>query len=303
MDDLVIIGGGPAGMTAAVYSVRKNLATTIVSDNIGGQALYSTAVENYLGYKYITGEELVQKFEEHIESFKIKQEFAKVKAVIRDGDTFIIETDHNKQLQTRAVVVASGKIPRRLGVPGEKEYAGHGVAYCATCDGPMFAGMDVAVVGGGNSGFTAAIQLANIAMKVYIIEHCARPLADEVYQESIAKAGNAEVRVNSAINEITGEKLVKAIVLADLKSGAETIIPVGGVFVEIGWEPTVDFLNGQLTLNKLKEIIVDSSCRTNIPGIFAAGDVTDVPEKQIIVAAGEGAKAALSAYNYLIRGK
>jgi alkyl hydroperoxide reductase subunit AhpF len=166
----------------------------------------------------------------------------------------------------------------------------------------MFAGMDVAVVGGGNSAFDAAVQLVKIATKVYVIESGDRIIADEVFQDHIAKAANAEVRTMTEVKEIKGEKFVKSIVVEDRKTGAASEIPVGGVFVEIGWRPTVDFMHGLVELNELDEIKVDSACRTSVPGIFAAGDVTDVPEKQIIVSAGEGAKAALSAYNYLVRG-
>ncbi len=301
MHDLIIIGSGPAGMTAAVYAARKKMDLVVLSDNIGGQALYSSAVENYLGYKYITGEELVRKFEEHVASFGIKQIFSKASAIRAEGGVFKIDTDKSGTLEARTLIVASGKVPRRLGVPGEKEYAGRGVAYCATCDGPMFAGMDVAVVGGGNSAFDAAVQLVKIATKVIIIEFGDHIIADEVYQEHIARAANAKIMASTAVKEIKGDKFVKSVAVEDRKTGAVSEIPVGGVFVEIGWEPTVNFLGGLLELNNLNEIKVDSACRTSVPGIFAAGDVTDVPEKQIIVSAGEGAKAALSAYEYLVR--
>ncbi|MFA6450397.1 MAG: FAD-dependent oxidoreductase [bacterium] len=302
MDDIIIIGAGPAGMTAAVYATRKKLAVRIISDNIGGQALYSSGVENYLGYKYITGEELVQKFEEHMKSFDIKQEYVKATGVRQKDGGFVVTTDRSGEFEAKTLIVASGKIPRRLGVPGEKEFANRGVAYCSTCDGPMFAGMDVAVVGGGNSGFDAAVQLVKIASKVYVIEFGERIIADEVYQDHIKQASNAEVRTNTAVKEILGDKFVKAIKVEDRKSGAISEIPVGGIFVEIGWRPTVDFLNGLVALNKIEEIEIDCACRTSEPGIFAAGDVTNVPEKQIIISAGEGAKAALSAYDYIVRG-
>jgi NADH-dependent peroxiredoxin subunit F len=302
MDDIIVIGAGPAGMTAAVYAIRKKLSVRIISDNIGGQALYSSAVENYLGYKYITGEELVQKFEEHLKSFDIKQEFVKATAVRKEEGAFVVETNKGGEFRAKALIVTSGKIPRRLGVPGEKEFAGRGVAYCSTCDGPMFAGMDVAVVGGGNSGFDAAVQLVKIATKVYIIEFSDKIIADGVYQDRIAEAGNAEIRINTSVKEIIGGKFVKAIKVEDRTTGAVSEIQVGGIFVEIGWRTTVDFLNGLVELNKIEEIKIDCACRTSVPGIFAAGDVTNVPEKQIIISAGEGAKAALSAYDYIVRG-
>ncbi len=301
MTDIIIIGAGPAGMTAAVYAARKQLDILILSDNLGGQTLYSSGVENYLGYKYITGEELVSKFEEHLKSFDIRHEYSKAAALRREGDHFVVSTDKGAELQARAIIVASGKVPRRLGIPGEKEYAGRGVAFCATCDGPMFSGMDVAVAGGGNSGFDAAVQLTKIASKVYIIESGGKIIADEIFQQRIAEAQNASVLTKTAVKEIRGDKFVKSIIIESTETHERSEIPVGGIFVEIGSEPAVDFIRGLVELNEKNEIVVDCACRTGLPGLFAAGDVTNVPEKQIIISAGEGAKAALTAYNYLIK--
>ncbi len=300
MTDILIIGAGPAGMTAAVYASRKKLDVIILSDNVGGQTLYSSGVENYLGYRYITGEELVAKFEEHLKSFDVRHEYSKAVSVRREGNIFTVSTDRSAELQARAIIVASGKMPRRLGIPGEKEYAGRGVAFCATCDGPMFAGMDVAVAGGGNSGFDAAIQLTKISSKVFIIESGNKIIADEIFQQRIAEAANASVLTNTVVREVRGDKFVKSILVESLKTREQSEIPVGGIFVEIGSEPAVDFIKSMVRLNDRNEIIVDCACRTSVPGLFAAGDVTNVPEKQIIISAGEGAKAALSAYSYLI---
>jgi len=299
--DLVIIGAGPAGMTAGVYAARKQLDTLILTGDVGGQATWSSGIENYLGYIYITGAELVQKFEEHLNQFDIRLEYAKVGRLSMDKTAFVVETEDSRRFVAQAVVVASGKSPRLMNVPGEKEFTGRGVAYCATCDGPIFAGMNVAVVGGGNSGLDAAVQLMRICPKVYIIEQMPSLRADEIMQHKVNSAPNVEVLTSTAVREVLGDQFVHGLTVEHLETRARRTLDVKGVFVEIGLDPNTGFLNGLLTLNENGEIPVNCAGHTGIPGLYAAGDVTAVPEKQIIIAAGDGAKAALGAYSYLVR--
>ena len=299
--DLIIIGAGPAGMTAGVYAARKQLDTLILSADIGGQTTWSAGIENYLGYIYITGAELVQKFEEHLRKFDVDLEFTKVSRLSQAGEVFRVDTEDNRTFSARAVVIASGKSPRLLGVPGEKEFTGRGVTYCSTCDGPLFAGMNVAVVGGGNSGLDAVVQLMKICPKVYLIDVSDSLRADEVMQERARAAENVEVLTSTAVREIHGDQFVHSMTVEDLATHEQRKLEVKGVFIEIGLTPNTGFAKDLLTLNEYGEIPVDCGARTEVPGLYAAGDATAVPEKQIICAAGDGAKAALGAYSYLVR--
>ncbi len=301
MYDVIIIGSGPAGMTAAVYTSRKRLDVLIISENVGGQAMYSSEIDNYLGYKYITGEELVEKFSEHINSFGIKQEFAQVTSLRVEDGIFTVGACNGGEFKAKSVIIASGKTPRMLGVPGEKEYLGKGVAYCATCDAPMFEGLDVAVAGGGNSALDAAIQLMKIARKVTIIEKGPRLIADEIFRDKVTAAPNVEILTGTTIVEIRGSKFMESVVVEDGASGERRTLPARGVFIEIGSIPATSYLKDIVDLNANNEVIVNCACHTSLPGLFAAGDVTSVPEKQVIIAAGEGAKAALASYKYLIK--
>ncbi len=299
--DLIILGAGPAGMTAGVYAARKQLDTLILTGDVGGQATWSSGIENYLGYVYITGAELVAKFEEHLRVFDIKLEYSKVIKLSQANGVFQVDAENNQSFTARSVIVATGKSPRLLGVPGEKEFLGKGVTYCSTCDGPIFSGMDVVVVGGGNSGLDAAVQLMKICPKVYLVEMGHQLRGDEVLQRRVSEAGNVEVLVGTQVTEVLGDALVSAVMTRDVDSGQTRKLDVKGVFVEIGLVPNTGFVRDLLALNKYGEIPVDCGARTGIPGLFAGGDVTDVPEKQIICAAGDGAKAALGAYSYLVR--
>ncbi len=298
--DLLILGAGPAGMTAGVYAARKQLRTVIVSKDIGGQTSWSSGIENYLGYLYITGPELVAKFEEHVRNFNLKMEFGKV-VKFAHADTFVANTEDGREFQARAVIVATGKSPKMLNVPGEDEFRGRGVSYCPTCDAPLFSGFNVAVIGGGNSGFDAAIQLIKICPKVYIVEATSSLKADEVFIQRALAADNVEILVNTRVEEIIGNEMVTGVRCENIVTGEKRTLDVQGVFVEIGLSPNTGFLAGLLPLNEWGEIPVDCECRTGIPGLYAAGDVTNVAEKQIIIAAGQGATAALRAYDFLIR--
>jgi len=301
--DVVIIGAGPAGLAAGIYCARKMLRTLVVSRDVGGQAAWSWEVENYLGYQVISGAELVNRFYEHIRSFPVelreREEVASMEPAGGEEEAgFEVVTDRGRHA-ARAVIVASGKVPRLLGVPGEKEFRGRGVVYCATCDAPLFSGKDVVVVGSGNAGLDAALQLSRIARRIYLVDTAAECTGDQVSRRGVREAGNVEVVLRTAVREIKGDRFVGSVLLEDLDGGSTREVAVSGVFIEIGSVPSTAFLGGRLRLNELGEIVIDSNNRTSLPGVFAAGDVTDVAEKQIIIAAGEGAKAALSAYAYL----
>jgi len=314
MYDLIIIGGGPAGMTAAIYAARKKLNTLVLTGNIGGQTLWSSEVDNYLGFQLVSGADLVGKFRAHIKrldeenalfDLEIKEgaEIKKAKSVESGG--FEVETAVGEKYQAAALIIASGKIPRKLNVPGEDKFIGHGVTYCATCDAPLFRGKDVAVVGGGNSALDAAIQLSKIANKVYLININPELGGDEVMREKI-ESTKEKVEILNAHEtlEIKGGQFVTDLVVKDITSGESRELAVQGVFVEIGSIPSTGFVKNLVKLNEWGEIIIDPQTNgTSEPGIFAAGDVTNVREKQIVIAAGEGAKAALAAYDYLLRAK
>ena len=296
--DLVIIGAGPAGITAAIYAARKKMSLLVLSRDIGGQTSWSGSIENYTGYQIVTGPELTEKFKEHIKIYGVKvKENETVLSVEKKERIVVIKTD-KFEYSAKTVIVASGKTHKELKVPGEKEYKNKGIAYCATCDGPLFANKKVAVVGGGNSALDAAIQLSKIAAQVYIVNIESRLTGDAIMQEVIEKTENIEAYNDSSVVRINGEKFVNSVEIKT-SQGIEKII-LDGVFIEIGLVPNTGFAE-QLKKNALGEIEVNCACETNIAGIFAAGDVTSVPEKQIIVAAGEGAKAALSSFRYIVR--
>lgn len=294
--DLVIIGAGPAGITAAVYAARKKMDPLVITKDIGGQASLSGDIQNYTGYQFITGPELAIKFEEHMRKFNFEiKENEEVKELISRKGTFLVKTDKDNY-QAKTVIVASGKRSRELGVTGERKFRNKGLTYCATCDGPLFAGRDVAVIGGGNSALDAALQLIKIANHIYIINITDSLTGDGIMREKIRVDNKVSIFNNSRVKEILGDSFVRAIKIEEDKE--EKILAVQGIFVEIGLIPNSEFAPS-LEKNERKEIIVNQRNETNIPGIFAAGDVTNVPEKQIIIAAGEGAKAVLSAFRYL----
>ena len=303
MHELIIIGAGPAGMTAAVYAARKKLDTLLISYDVGGQVLWTTAIENYMGYQFIEGPELIQKFEQQVRQFpsdvKIKSG-QRVEALSRIDGGFEAKTDKGESYQARAAIFATGKRPRQLNVPGEKELLGRGVTYCAICDGPIFAGENVAVIGGGNSALEAAEDMIRIAKHVYLIS--LTPLTgDQILIDKVSAASNLTIFLEHEVLEIKGKSRVEEIRIRDLKSKQQRELDVGGVFVEIGLIPNSEAIKAITALNRFGEVEVNCASETDEPGLFAAGDVTNVPEKQIVVAAGEGAKAALQAHRYLQR--
>lgn len=298
MHDLIIIGGGPAGMTAAVYAARKKLDTLLVTKDFGGQMMWTREIENYMGFQYITGPELIGKFEEHVKKFPVNTKYEEVSALTAEADgTFRVKCGGG-EYRAKAVIVASGKRPRRLNIPGEERYTGRGVGYCATCDGPLYSGKTVAVIGGGNSGVQAAIELSAVAEKVFLVVRD-KYNADEVVIDKLHAAANVEVVKGYTGRAINGGETVEQFVVAD-REGNERELAVQGIFVEIGLDPNSEFVKGTVHLNRYNEIKVDCRTCTNVPGLFAAGDVASGPDKQIIIAAGEGAKAALVAYEYLL---
>jgi len=301
MYELMIIGGGPAGIAAGVYAARKQLKTLLISGDIGGQINNTLGIENYLGYQFVEGPELISKFQAQMSQFPIDQKIGdKVSRLEKIDGGFEAISETGDRYQARAVVLATGKRPRKLNVPGEIEFAGRGVTYCAICDGPIFAGQRVVVVGGGNSALEAALDMVKIAEHVDLVS--LTPLTgDQILIDQLGNAENLEIFTEHQTQEIKGQDFVEGMVIKDRKSGAEKHLAVTGVFIEIGLIPNSETVKGLMELNRLGEVPVSSANETTLPGLYAAGDVTDVPEKQIIVAAGEGAKATLQAHHYLQR--
>ena len=299
--DVIILGGGPAAMTAAVYCMRKGAKTAMITKDVGGQVAITASVENYMGYKYIEGLELVKKFHEQIKQFEIGYRENVSVTAIRQGRVKEISLDDGSVFQGKTIIVATGKSPRWLEVPGESEFMGRGVAYCATCDAPLYRNRKVVVVGGGNSGVEAAIDLARIAGYVTLIQRSDTLKADQILIERLQEFQNYKTLLNHEVVEILGSEYVESTRVKDRVNQTQKIIECEGVFVEIGWIPNTVFVKDLLQLNRWNEIMIDCSCQTNQAGIFAAGDVTSVPFKQIITAAGDGAKAALAACDYFLK--
>ncbi len=298
--DVLIVGAGPAGLTAGVYCARKLLKTVIVSENIGGQAIESWAIENYMGYRMISGDDLMRKFEEQARENDIRLELDRVLTLDRTGNEFLANTISGSAIRARAVILAQGKRPRSLGIEGEDRYLGRGLSVCATCDAPLFRDKVVAIVGGGNSALQTALEMSKIAREVHLIVR-SRLKCDETYAKRYEERENIITHKNAMVSRLHGNNMLTGITIKDRSTEKETELTLDGVFLEIGWIPNTDFLEGFVEMNDQKEIIIDINCNTSVPGIYAAGDVTSIRTKQIITAAGEGAKAALSAYEYLTK--
>lgn len=296
--DVIIVGAGPAGLTAAVYCARKLLKTLVVSESVGGQALESWAIENYMGYRMITGEDLMKKFEEQVRTLDVRLELDRVSGIVSDGNLFSVKTVSGLSLQAKSVILTQGKQPRKLGLADEDKYFGRGLSICATCDGPLFKGKKVAVVGGRNSALQTAIEMSSIASSVSLLVRSTIK-ADPVYAKKLEGLKNVTVHLHTQITALAGDPFLQHITIAT-EGQEEQRLDVDGVFIEVGWTPNTEILDGLVELNDKKEIVVDVDGRTSRPGIFAAGDVTSVKSKQIIIAAGDGAKAALEAYEYLM---
>lgn len=301
LQDVVVIGGGPAGVSSAIYSARKGLAVTLIADRIGGQVKDTMGIENLISVPNTTGPELSNALMSHLNDYEVTlKEHLKVNRV-EDGDIKTITLSSGEIIHSKAVIIATGAKWRELGVPGEKENIGNGVAYCPHCDGPFFKGKDVAVIGGGNSGIEAALDLAGIVRSVTVFEFLPELKADRVLINQAEARDNIRIIKNAATREIRAENgKVSAIEYMDRDSESVHNLPLDGVFVQIGLIPNSDFLGDLVERTRFGEIVVDAKCHTSARGIYAAGDVTTVPYKQIVVSMGEGAKASLSAFEYLL---
>lgn len=299
--DVLVIGGGPAGASAAVYAARKGIRTGIVAERFGGQILDTASIENFISVKHTEGPKLAASLEEHVKEYNVDIMNLQRATRLEKKDLIEIELENGAVLKSKTVILSTGARWRNVGVPGENEFKNKGVAYCPHCDGPLFAGKDVAVIGGGNSGIEAAIDLAGIVKHVTVLEFNDELKADSVLQDRLYSLPNVTVLKNAQTKEITGTDKVNGITYVDRDSGAEKHIELAGVFVQIGLVPNTEWLAETVERNRIGEIIVDNHGATNIPGVFAAGDCTNNPYKQIIISMGSGANAALGSFDYLIR--
>ncbi|MBN2585326.1 FAD-dependent oxidoreductase [Patescibacteria group bacterium] len=299
MYDVIVLGAGAAGLSAALYATRRALKTAVLNKEFGGQTATTLAIENYPGIDKIEGPELMLRFKAQAEKYGAEILDNPASSIVKQNNHFVVTGQDSQTYETKAIILAFGKTPRRLDVSGELEFAGKGVVYCATCDAPLFAGKDVVVVGGGNSAVDAALLLSKIAKQVYLVHRRAEFRAEQVLLERLKQTGNIKLVLNSNIDSIYGEDFVTGVKIKDLITEQTSELSVQGVFVEIGYEVKADFLPDCIKLNEAGEVIIDAFNGTSCPGIFAAGDATSVPYKQTVISAGEGAKAALSAYNYI----
>mgnify|MGYP000011512047 FL=1 len=301
--DMLIVGGGPAGASAAVYAARKGIRTGLVAERFGGQVMDTLGIENFISVRATEGPKLVAALEEHVKEYDvdiINLQKAK-KLSKKENSHYELELESGGKLESKSIIIATGARWKELGVPGEKEFKGKGVAYCPHCDGPLFKGKNVAVVGGGNSGIEAAIDLAGIVGHVTVLEFAPELKADQVLVDRLKTLKNVDVLMNVQTNEIYGGDKVTHIKFIDRVSKEEKQLDIEGIFIQIGLVPNTDWVNGMIELSKYGEIQINDHGATSLPGVFAAGDVTTVPYKQIIIAMGEGSKAALGAFDYLIR--
>ncbi|MGJ7484214.1 alkyl hydroperoxide reductase subunit F [Variovorax sp. LT2P21] len=301
--DVLIVGGGPAGAAAAVYAARKGIRTGVASERFGGQVLDTMGIENFISVKATEGPKFAMALEEHVRAYDVDiMNLQRAAALVPGKDYVEVKLESGASLRSRTVIISTGARWRNINVPGEHEYKNKGVAYCPHCDGPLFKGKRVAVVGGGNSGVEAAIDLAGLVGHVTLIEFDTQLRADAVLQRKLQSLPNVTIHTNAQTTEITGDQQkVNGLVYKDRATGESHTVPLEGVFIQIGLVPNTDWLKGTVELSKHGEIVVDARGQTSVPGVFAAGDATTVPYKQIIIAAGDGAKAALSAFDHLIR--
>ena len=304
--DVLVVGGGPAGAAAAIYAARKGIRTGVAADRFGGQVLDTMAIENFISVQETEGPKLARALEEHVKQYEVDiMNLQRATALIPaqgEGGLHEVQFASGASLKAKTLILATGARWREMNVPGEQEYRGKGVAYCPHCDGPLFKGKRVAVIGGGNSGVEAAIDLAGIVAHVTLIEFDSQLRADAVLQKKLASLANVTIIKSALTTEVQGDgQKVSALVYKDRNTEELRSIALEGIFVQIGLLPNSDWLKGVIELSPRGEIIVDAKGGTNVPGVFAAGDVTTVPYKQIVIAVGEGAKASLSAFDHLIR--
>ncbi|MBG9735223.1 alkyl hydroperoxide reductase subunit F [Paenibacillus alvei] len=299
--DVLVVGGGPSGASAAIYAARKGIRTGIVAERFGGQVNDTLGIENFISVKYTEGPQLVANIENQVKEYNIDVMKLQRAKRLEKKDLIEVELENGAVLKSKTVIVSTGARWRNIGVPGEAEFKNKGVAYCPHCDGPLFTGKDVAVVGGGNSGIEAAIDLAGIVRHVTVLEFAPELKADAVLQDRLYSLPNVTVLKNVQTSEITGTDKVDGISYIDRATGETKHVELQGVFVQIGLVPNTDWLADTVERTRMGEIVVDSHGATNIPGVFAAGDCTNSPYKQIIISMGSGATAALGAFDYLIR--
>lgn len=316
--DIVIVGGGPAGCASAVYTARKRLKTLLITESFGGQSIVSDDIQNWIGELHISGFDLAQKLEAHVRSFpdmieiKMPEKVTEVKSIKclpadKAGDAktricdFDIKTEQGSSYQAKAIILAAGARRRKLGVPGEEKFNGKGVAYCSTCDAPLFSGKKVAVVGGGNAGLEAVVDLFPYASEIYLLINGEILKGDPVEVEEVKKNSKLkEIIFNAEILEIAGDKFVEGVKYKNKKTNEEKVLGVGGIFVEIGSVPNSEIVKGLVDIDRWGQVIIDAKhASTSHPGVFAAGDITDDPYKQNNISAGDGVRAALAAYAYI----
>ncbi|MDL0439520.1 alkyl hydroperoxide reductase subunit F [Stutzerimonas frequens] len=303
--DVLVVGGGPAGAAAAIYAARKGIRTGVAAERFGGQVLDTMAIENFISVKETEGPKLARALEEHVREYEVDiMNLQRASQLIPAGDDGLhrVQFENGGELKAKTLILATGARWREMNVPGEQEYRGRGVAYCPHCDGPLFKGKRVAVIGGGNSGVEAAIDLAGIVAHVTLLEFGEELRADAVLQRKLNSLPNVRVLKMAQTTEVKGDgQKVTGLVYKDRNNDEMHEVELEGIFVQIGLLPNSEWLKGTLELSRFGEIIVDAKGQTSIPGVFAAGDVTTVPYKQIVIAVGEGAKASLSAFDHLIR--
>jgi len=304
--EVLIVGGGPAGAAAAVYAARKGIRTGIVAERFGGQTMDTLGIENFISVLETEGPKFAAALEAHVRHYGVDvmnlQRVSRIEPAAQPGGMATVHLDNGGQLKARSIILATGARWRNMNVPGEHEYKTKGVAYCPHCDGPLFKGKDVAVIGGGNSGVEAAIDLAGVVKSVTLLEFADQLRADQVLVDKLKSLPNVSIHLNAQTTEVMGDgQKMNGLQYQDRVNGDAHRLDLAGVFVQIGLVPNTEFLKGTVELSKYGEIVIDAKCHTSVPGIFAAGDVTTVPYKQIIIATGEGSKAALSAFDYLIR--
>lgn len=297
--DVIIIGGAAAGLSAAIYAARREMKTLVITKDVGGQALLTADIQNYTGTFCITGPDLMDKFKKQAEKFGAEFEYEEIEKIEKkDEKDFIVKTDNHAH-RAKSVIIASGKEPRELGVPGEKKFKGKGVTYCATCDAPLFKDKNVAIVGGGNSAFEAVALTQKIAKKVNLIHHSDKFKAEKILIDSTKKAKNVDMHSFSEVKEIKGKNFVESIIIENNKTDRKSELKTDGIIIEIGFIVDPDPFKDLVKTDDKNQIIIDNKGKTSESGVFAAGDTTNTPYKQIVISAGEGAKAALASFEYL----
>lgn len=298
--DVVIVGGAAAGLTAALYTARRTLSTIVISKDIGGQASLTSEIENYPGRELVDGYALMEDFKKQAERFGARVVIDEVTRVRRDGETaFTLTTAMGQTYTAKGVILAFGLTPKDFGVPGEAQFKGRGVSTCVTCDGPLYKGKTVAIAGTGMALVDGAELMVKIAKKVYVIEKRGKLSGEQAVVDVVEQAPNVEKVFNATVIEILGDTQVRGVKMKDATTQGERVLDVDGVFAELGYIAKTDFVQGVVELDKQNHVVIDATNATNVPGIYAAGDITTVSYKQVIVSAGEGAKAALSLYRYL----